>query len=955
LKNQLGIYEREKKMRTKLRIKTTIYCCIFILLSVDVIGQSQWKSLMEKFEQQMDSRQYSEADVTARESVTQAKKEFGDKSAYYAQSLSKVGEANYLGGKFKIAIDFYQQSLKSYSLIEGDYRQQTAKINNNISSCYQQMGNYPTAGDYLTRSIALKKELGQTGEASYAKSLNNLGQLYIEQGKYHEAEPVLIEALDIKTRTEGKESISYATSLLNIGILYKNLSNYKRAETYLAEALRLMEAKLGENDPETDKARTNLASVYLSLDKAELAKPLLEKSGKIQNSAKGSSSAEFFSSKFNLASLYWTTGNTTESKTLFAETLEMIDKKFGNGFPLYAGCLNSLGIISWVEGDLPKAENYLRQALELRKMTLGENHPDYATTLHNLAGLLKDEGKFEQAEKYYKQAFNLYLEQIHEYFPHLSESEQAKFYTQMKERFDMFNCYVISKEGDKSTLLGDMFNFQMATKAILLNSQKSIRNSILSSKDSSLISSFDTWKSLRERYSKLSSLTKTDIQERKENISRLQDSINSIEKELASRSDKFSEVQTKKPLKWQDVQKQLKPDEAAVEIIRFRFFQREWKDDIFYAALILTSETKISPQLVLIKYGKELEEKYIKNYTKSISMRIKDNESFNYFWKDIDKLTSSKKNIYLSPDGIYNKININSLLKPDGTYMIENQYVRLVSNSEDIMNFGKQGQSKIKSKEAILIGSPTFNMSLKDINPSMVEVLPPGSKENLGVNPRIQIESLPGTQIEIASIAEKLESKHWKVTSLTNEKATENNLKNMNNPYLLHIATHGYFLKDIDIQFRKRAFGMDIQTASDNPLMRSGLLFAGASDALSDNKVFGGDYENGVLYAYEAMNLNIDNSELVVLSACETGLGEIQNGEGVYGLQRAFLAAGVKNIIMSLWKIDDIASQELMTKFYDEYLESGNIASAFRNAQRKMMEKYKHPYFWAAFIMLGGN
>jgi CHAT domain-containing protein len=336
-------------------------------------------------------------------------------------------------------------------------------------------------------------------------------------------------------------------------------------------------------------------------------------------------------------------------------------------------------------------------------------------------------------------------------------------------------------------------------------------------------------------------------------------------------------------------------------------------------------------------------------------MRIKDNESFEYFWKDIDKVTNGKKNIYLSPDGIYNKLNINSLLKTDGTYIIENQYIRLVSNSEDILNFGKQSRLRNAKKEAILIGAPDFNISLKEINPSLVEVLPPGSKENLGVNPGIQIESLPGTQIEIASIAERLESKKWKVTALTNDQATENHLKSMNNPYLLHIATHGYFLKDLDIQFRKRAFGMDVQTASENPLMRSGLLFAGASDALSDNKVFGGDYENGVLYAYEAMSLNIDNSELVVLSACETGLGEIQNGEGVYGLQRAFMAAGVKNIIMSLWKIDDIASQELMTAFYDDYLESGNIASSFRNAQRKMMEKYKHPYFWAAFIMLGGN
>ena len=183
----------------------------------------------------------------------------------------------------------------------------------------------------------------------------------------------------------------------------------------------------------------------------------------------------------------------------------------------------------------------------------------------------------------------------------------------------------------------------------------------------------------------------------------------------------------------------------------------------------------------------------------------------------------------------------------------------------------------------------------------------------------------------------------------TAENASEEYIKGENNLNIIHIATHGFFLSDKDPE-------KEFYSIESNPLMRSGLLLAGSQKAFFDDRI---DFnarpgkEDGVLTAYEVMNLDLRNTELVVLSACETGLGEVKNGEGVYGLQRSFIIAGAKSIIISLWKVDDEATKDLMLKFYENLAAGNEKFESLASAQREMMEKYKDPYYWGAFILSG--
>jgi CHAT domain-containing protein len=184
------------------------------------------------------------------------------------------------------------------------------------------------------------------------------------------------------------------------------------------------------------------------------------------------------------------------------------------------------------------------------------------------------------------------------------------------------------------------------------------------------------------------------------------------------------------------------------------------------------------------------------------------------------------------------------------------------------------------------------------------------------------------------------------------KEASESAIKGVKAPGLLHIATHGYFLQDVDKG--GNALGVNLENAKENALLRSGLMLAGAAATVSgeQSQTFTSN-DNGILTAYEAMSLNLDGTDLVVLSACETGLGDVKNGEGVYGLQRAFLVAGANALIMSLWKVDDAATQQLMTNFYTNWSKTGDKLKSFKQAQQQLMAKYKEPYYWGAFVMMG--
>jgi CHAT domain-containing protein len=229
-----------------------------------------------------------------------------------------------------------------------------------------------------------------------------------------------------------------------------------------------------------------------------------------------------------------------------------------------------------------------------------------------------------------------------------------------------------------------------------------------------------------------------------------------------------------------------------------------------------------------------------------------------------------------------------------------------------------------------MFGNPTFYLSA-----SASGALPP----------------LPGTEKEVKELEDLLKQKGWKTYEYLEGSATEERVKELESPRIFHIATHGFYTPAV-AKTDEQELTENEAMKTDNPMLKSGLILKGGGDVIDNNK-YNYNAESGVLTAYEAMSLNLDKTDLVVLSACETAQGDITNGEGVYGLQRAFLVAGAKVLVMSMFKVDDEATQKLILNFYRKWLTTNNLRQSFIDAKRELRVDYPDPYYWGSFVMIG--
>lgn len=850
----------------------------------------------------------------------------------------------------------------------------------NLASLYRKMGRVLDAEPLYDKALIICKEKIGENSYEYANLINNLGLLYDDMGKFEKAEKLYVKSLELAEKYSGIESNEYATTLDNLGILFKNTGRLTESESYFSKSLNIRKKTLGPQSIEYATSCNNLGSIFQATGRFNEAEPLYLKAAEILKSKFGDDNIIYAGTINNLASLYETKENLAIALPLYQESLRIYKLKLGESHPDYISTMNNLALLSEKQGDFKSAEILFKTNAYKAQIQLGKNHPTYATILSNLGALYEHKAyykktdslyslvlsirnnslparhpditltkfnlarlktatkKYVEADTNWNQSLNSYLYQIKTFFPSMSEKEKGEFYGLIKSKFDNFNSYGILRYKSNPSVLSSMYNYQLETKALLLNTSNKIRERILNSGDSILINKYKSWINFKNQLASYHNLSKNEVTALNINIDSLENLANQSEKELSNSSEIFNKNISTKPLKWQDVQKVLLPKEAAIEIIRFAYFKFDsagiYSDSVIYAALIIKKDTKENPEIVLLPNGNELENKFLKVYRNSIRFKTEDMNSYAQFWGKIKENLKGIEKVYVSPDGIYNLININALFNPiTNTYAFEELEIRNVTNTKDLLSNYK---SDFKTN-AIIIGDPEFYTNSRN--------------ENINE----PIAKLPGTRIEVNQINELLTQNKISCEVFTDKKAAEEVLKLTSNPYILHIATHGFFEKDSENKDLKNSKSIN------NPLLRSGLLMAGSGNTLenrkntkdSDKSQNTKSKEDGIFTAYEAMNLNLDKTELVILSACETGLGEIKNGEGVYGLQRSIKIAGAKSIIISLWKVNDATTQKLMNTFYSEFLVSNDKNKAFRIAQQNIKKEFGHPYYWGAFMLIG--
>jgi CHAT domain-containing protein len=849
----------------------------------------------------------------------------------FLKNKSDVTPAQKIREDLDIAEQMY--SARGYKLAELKFldvksQYETASLTNNINYSkvhaelgliYATMGRYSTSEKFAAEALAIReKSLGRNSKAG-ASSLNNMAVLYQETARYNESEKYFNEALEVVKDKIGEKSQEYATVLNNQAVLFSKIGRYDAAVEKLKQASSILDAL---NKSADDKAgiQSNLASVYQRTKRFEEAEAIylqLEKQLKI-----ASKSPYYAGVLNNLALLYIQMNKLDKVENYLKSSAKVYYDRFGAQNPNYAKVLNDLGNFYRTQARYSEAESKLNDALGIRLLSLGENHPDYVKTQEDLGILYWKKGDPAKAKENFKIAMDKSLDFVNRYFPPMSEAEKTKYWDVLQPRFQRFFNFCVESSAADASVINDMYNYQMATKALLLNSTNKIKQVIMSSGNQELINDYLSWIEKKETLARYYSLSKADLIAQKIDLATLEQEANSMERSLSERSADFSQGFQNTAVDFQKISSLLSDFEAMLEIVRIQTYDKDFTADSKYAVLVLTKNAT-APKFIVLENGNQLETRYAKFYKNAVTQKIADQYSYDQFWAKIEPALAGKKTIYVSPDGVYNQINLNTLKSASGNFLINQYDFVLVGNSKDLVNL-KSAKATTSKKNAFLLGFPNYGGDA--------------------------VAALPGTKVEVEGISGILKLGGYKVTLSEQNEATEAKLKSMSAPSLVHIATHGYFLQDTGGD----AVGVVAENAKNNPLLRSGLLLAGASKTIKGEVMPNLESnDNGVLTAYEAMNLNLNGTDLIVLSACETGLGDVRAGEGVYGLQRSFIVAGAKALVMSLWKVDDAATQALMTNFYTNLSKGGSKAKAFKQAQLQLMTKYKDPYYWGAFVMIG--
>jgi len=907
---------------------------------------------------------YGKAEPMIIEAIKVFKKALGEKDPNYAEGLNSLAFIYLKNGEFSKAEPLFVEALNIRRKVLGESNPDYATSLDNLGGLYYEMGEYSKAEPlYLKAKSIYKKVLGEV-HPEYAQNLHNLGALYETMGNYSKAELLYMEAIKIRRNKFTESHPEYAQSLNSLALLYKKLGLFNKSEPLYLDALAIYRKVYGELSPVYANSLNNLASLYTSMQNFSKAEILYVKALSIRKKVLAETHPDYANSLNNLGLLYYYMGNYIKAEPLYIEALSIRKKVLGEAHPAYARTLNNLAVLYSKMGNYSKAESLDVEAMNIRKTVLGESHPDFAQSLNNLADLYSEMGQYNKAEPFRLMGASILLKHLLSNFNNLTENEKQIWLHANSPKNEMLLNFPYIHHTISDSALKLIFNQQLILKSVILADTKMLLQNIQNSKDSNIQNTYSRWLGIKKQLSRQYGLP---ISKRNTELNNWENQAENLEKELDHMSSDFRYQQKSLHITSIDVQNKLDTNEAAIEFVRFPLYNKKWTDSIMYGAYILLkrgSAPKFIPlfeekQLlqILNRSGgnnKVMIDLLYQGIGKNNLSNSLGNELYRLIWQPMEPYLKGIKKIDYSPTGKLYEIAIQALPINSTTRLIDHYNLIQYTSIRQVVLEGGLNQ---KVMSISLFGNPKFTMDSSEIANSITihkeEDLTAGIFYS---HPRGSSKgswpSLPTTDIEVKKIKYLFDQNKISTTLFTQMAASEENLKALSghSPQVLHIATHGFFLSEPDKKINKNFANENAYTLADDPLLRSGLVLAGANYAWSGKTPVEGA-EDGIVTAYEISQLDLSNTELVVLSACETALGDVKGTEGVFGLQRAFKMAGVKKLIVSLWQVPDKETAELMTAFYSYWMNGKTINDAFAQAQADMRKKYP-PYYWAAFVLV---
>jgi CHAT domain-containing protein len=912
--------------------------------------------------------QHKEAEASYIKAKELFRRLVGENHPDYATALSNLAQLYSTTGEYEKAEQLYQQSGNIRKNVLGENHPDYVLSLNNLAAFYDAAGRYDESEKlFLESAEKTKKNLGEN-HPSYITCLSNLASHYNSRGQYRQSEPLYQQVKEMRKKLFGENHPNYAMSLNNLAFIYVEMGLYQKAEPLFLQAKEIWKKSFGENHPDYAMCLNNLAAVYEDMKQYQRAEPLYIRSKDIRRALFGENHVDYATSLNNLAGLYAKTNQFVKAEALNIQANAIWQKVLKPDNPVQALGMNNLAALyRRAQIKLQESERLYLQAIELRKKTLGENHPLTAGSENDLALLYLSMKQFNKAEPLFLSSSRKSIQHLLNAFPVLSDKEKAVFINENIFFNDCNNSYLFNCPSPSSAILKNSLDLQLAFKSLSLADTRNMLETVRNSSNPALKKLLNDWESVRTM---LAAQYALPVEKRMKSLALKETEAESLEKELNRRSADFRRQQSSLRVTMKDVQQKMTEDEVAVEFIRFNYYENKLTDSILYAAYIINKNDS-DPVFIPLFEEKQLQKildsagktstQMVGSFYRGADTRSKivrgvlGERLYKLIWLPLEFKLKNARKISYSPAGKLYSIAFHAL-PADSTGILMDKYnmQQFISTRQAALR--ETGAKTAAPQNIVLFGDARFTMDSQQLvgNKTRKQLASAAlyTFQSKGSRGGVWID-LPGTAQEVKAIEQLFVQNKAETKKFTQTDATEESLKGLsgNAPQVIHIATHGFFLPESSKNTKEG--GASAKTGyvpAEDPLLRSGLILAGGNYAWSGKTPIDG-VEDGIVTAYEISQLNLSNTELLVLSACETALGDVKGSEGVFGLQRAFKMAGVKKMIVSLWQVPDKETAELMTSFYGYWFEGKTIEEAFARAQAEMRKKYP-PYYWAAFVLV---
>jgi CHAT domain-containing protein len=842
-----------------------------------------------------DAEKYGQAEEILQRAVFILEKSLSEDHAKYALALHSLGYLHDTIGDFSAAIELYRRELSSAEKAKGKDSLAAAKVLNYIARVNYRRGEYDEAEVLYQRALDINTKLNDENGILVAQS--NLANIHTERGDYERSEAMYKEILERREKAANPIPMRIAHALVNLGEINNSKGDYVAAEAYLKRSMSIVQDIWKEDTSELGDVLTRLATAYI---------------GKVDYTA---------------------------AEQVSRRALAIFEKIHGPNHPHVAEALNLLGQIALLKAEYDAAEPLFRRALAITEKAEGMNAPALQESLNGLADIYAGKVDIPQAMDFQSRANAVVEHHLALAIATGSERQKLNSLLASASNMDRNIAFHIGKAPADSKAAELAATTVLRFKGRVLDSMADTISSLRrrsNPKDRDLLDQLnDSTSKLAQRLLYAPELvTSAESQALEEKIENLQD-------EMSRRSAEFASQ--KQPVTLDSIRRVI-PDGAV--LVEFALYRSTKVKGFCYVAYVIRNQGEIQwkelgpsegiDQSVdnLRKALRDVSRKDVNQLSRTLHERIL--QPILPFLEDAEQLL-------ISPDGELNLIPFEALVDQQNGYLVESFLCSYLTSGRDLLRLQVARDSK---SVPTVVANPTFGEPDAKIakGPGSSPILPNKNRRSVTTGSdlsEVYFAPLAGTGQEARTIKKFFID----ANIILGKEATETRLKQMDAPQILHIATHGFFLTDMP---GGNSTDAKSNARIENPLLRSGLAFTGANVRKQGN-------DDGILTALEASGLNLWGTRLVTLSACDTGVGAVKTGEGVYGLRRAFFLSGTESLVMSLWPVSDYITREMMTDYYKGLKQGLGRGEALRQVQLGMLKRKgrEHPFYWASFIQSG--